>query len=241
MPIVTVTTDDGTKNEIEVPADAVKLKDSETPQDIPGVQDEINRITGKVRRSTRESTKDSLIDDDEYWQKAAQQRGVDLREDDLMPAGASRGDVKDLKTKLAKAQAKASRVDELEQQVQKSRGVRLENKLLQHADGVADDMQDLFLHDAKQQFTYDETDDEFVPTGPDGQPDYGRRVEDVIDSIRESRPTMFRPTGASGSGTDAGRGSSGTGYSSREEWASQDTASMTDAERAEWIRSEPTQ
>ena len=239
MPIVTVTSEDGATNEIQVPADAVELKEKESPTDLPGVQDEINRITGKVRRQTRRSTKESLLEDDEYWQQAAQQRGVDLREDDLMPTGASRGEVKELKKSLAKAKAKASRVDELEQQVQRTRDTRLENELLQHADGVKSDMKDLFLHDAKSQFVYDEADDEFVPTDEEGNPAYGRGAEDVISEIRERRPSMFKPTGANGSGTDAGRNSSSGAYDTVDAWNAAYSDSMSDEEFAEWKAARP--
>lgn len=238
MPRITVTDESGNENTIEVPATAIELTDDESPADLPGVQNELNRIAGKTRKQAKQQAQKDLLDDDSFWQKQASRRGVDLREDDLLPKGASKGEVKELKKELAKAKAKASKVDDLQKQMQKARDTRLENQLLKHADQVKDDMKDLFLEDAKRKFAYDESDDQFVPTTEDGDLDYAKNTKDVLAEIREQRPSMFKPTNATSTGTNAG-GSPGSKWTSPEAWQNADTSAMTDAEFKEWQAAAP--
>jgi len=238
MPRITVTSDDGTENTIDVPASAIELTEDESPTDLPGVQKELNRIAGKTRKQAKSQAQKDLLEDDSFWQKQAKRRGVDLREDDLMPKGASKGEVKELKKELAKAKAKASKVDDLQEQMQKARDTRLENELLKHADGVKDDMKDLFLQDAKRHFAYDDSDDQFVPTTEEGDLDYAKSTEDVLAEIRENRPSMFKATNANGTGTNAGA-SPGSKWSSPEAWQNADTSAMTDEEFQEWRAAAP--
>jgi len=237
MPIVRTETEDGDEVELEVGTDDLELTDDEDPTDLPGVQEEINRVAGKTRKQAKKTARKSLKDDDDFWREMAQRRGVDLRDDDLMPKGASKGEVKELKKELAQAKQKAQKAEDLEEQIEKTRDTRLENEILQHADGVEEDMKDLFLQDAKSRFTYDEEDDDFYPTTEDGEPDYTRSTEDIIGQIQEERPTMFRDKSASAGPSDEPSDSPSGGKKTwtEEEHANADPSQMDDSEYRDWV------
>ena len=234
MPIVRTETEDGEEVELDVGTDALDLKDDEDPTDLPGVQEEINRVAGKTRKQAKKTAEKQLKDDDEHWRQMAQRRGVDLREEDLMPKGASKGEVKELKKELAQAKQKAERADELEKQIEKTRDTRLENEILQHAGGVEEDMKDLFLSDAKNRFTYDEDDDAFYPATEGGEPDYTRSTEDVISEIQEERPTMFKDRSAQDGPSDEPSDTPSPAEKvTREEYLSK-AETMSEKEFSEW-------
>jgi hypothetical protein len=197
MPIVH--TDDGP---IEVDYDAIELKDNERPNDLPGVQDELNRIDSKVRAEVKSSLPNQLKTDDEFFEEAARVRGYEFREDGQLKNSTRDDELKKLRKEKAKLEQRAQKADELEKQIEAARETRLENQLLQHADGVEDDLKDLFLSDAKSRFLYDEEDDSFVPVKGDGTPDYAASTEDVINALRESRPSLFKRRAANDGPTD---------------------------------------
>jgi len=168
----------------------------------------------------------------------AQRRGVDLREDGS-PKGASKGEVKELKKELAQAKEKAQKAEEYEKQIEATRDTRLENEILQHADGVKPDLKDVFLGAAKERFEYDEDDDDFVPTGDDGTPRYGMGGGDVVEEMREERPSMFEDTEVSGgSSAEPGGSSPGKRTWSEEEHANADPVQMDDETFRDWKTAE---
>jgi len=239
MPIVRTETEDGDEVELEVGTGDIELREDEDPTDLPGVQDEVDRVAGKVRQKAKKTARKELRGDDEFWKEEAQRRGVDLREEDLQPKGAAQGEVKELKKELAQAKEKAKKAEEYEEQIEATRDTRLENQVLQHADGVKPDMKDLFLSDAKSRFEYDEEDDDFVPMGDDGQPRYGKDVGDVIEEIREERPSMFEDTEVSGgSSAEPGGSSPGKRTWSEEEHANADPVNMDDETFRDWKTAE---
>lgn len=230
MPTVT---HDG--DELEVDTDDIQLGEDEDPTDLPGVQSKIDQLVGKTRTKTREKTKEQLVDDDDFFEQAAQRRGIELR-DDGSPKGASKGEVKELKKELAETREKAQRADELEQQIADVRDTRLENDLLQSTDGVKSDLEDIFLQVAKDRFTYDEDDDSFYPTDDDGNPQFGKSTEDVVEDILDDRPSLARDTEVSG-GPDTEPG--GTETAGKKSWTEQehadaDPVSMSDELYDDW-------
>jgi len=237
MPIVQTETEDGDEVELEVGADDIELTEDEDPTDLPGVQDEINRVAGKTRSNAKESVKSTLKSDEEAFREVAQAHGYEFRDDGRIKGSAAQDEVKELKKRNAELEEKASKAEELEEQMQKARDTRLENKLLQHADGVKEDMQDLFLQDAKSRFTYDSDDDDFYPVDEDGNPQYASDTEDVISELREQRPSMFKDKSAN-SGPDVtpdGDNSGGKKTWTAEEHASADPASMDDETYQDWL------
>jgi hypothetical protein len=234
MPIIT--TEDG--DQIEVSFADIELADGEEVKEWTPAQELANRTAGRVRSDYANHIDPSqAADDDELWQQMASARGVDLREDDLMPSGASRGEVKELKKQLAQLKQKAERVEDLESQMQAARDTRLENQLLQHASGVKDDLQDVFLSVAKERFTYDEYDDDFVPLDDDGNPDYVRSTDDVINQLRESRPSLFKDRSASSGPKDepSPAGSAGKKVWTSDEHAAADPVAMDQDTYNDWM------
>jgi hypothetical protein len=235
MPTIRTETDDGDELELEVEPTDIDLTDDEDPTDLPGVQDKIDSLVGKTRTKTRKKTKEKLVEDDDYFEKAAQRRGIELR-DDGQPKGASTGEVKKLKKELAEAREKAQRADQLEQEIAEVRDTRLENDLLQTNDGVKEDLQDIFLEVAKDRFEYDEEDDDFYPVDDDGNPQYGKTTEDVVEDILDSRPSLARDTEVSG-GPDTEPG--GTDRAGKKTWTQEeheqaDPVTMSDELYNDW-------
>lgn len=238
MPIVRTETDDGDEVELEVGTGDIEFRDDEDPTDLDGVQSEIDRIAGKTRKKARKSARSQLKDDDEFWEEMAQRRGIELREDGS-PKGASKGEVKELKKELAQAKEKAQKAEEYESEIEDIRDTRLENDLLQHADGVKSDLKDVFLNTAKSRFKYDEDDDDFVPVGEDGTPQYGRGIDDVVEEMRQERPSMFQDTEVDG-GSDVEPGGSTGGKKTwtEEEHASADPVEMDEETFQDWKTAE---
>jgi hypothetical protein len=231
MPIIE--TDDG---EIEVPVDAIQLKDDEAPTDLPGVQDEINRVAGKTRQNARSSVKKTLKSDEEAFQEIAKAHGYDFRDDGRIKGSAAQDEVKELKKRNAQLEQKAEKAEELEAQMQKARETRLENELLKHADGVKEDMKDLFLSDAKRRFVYDEDDDDFYPVDKDGNPEYANSTEDIINALREERPSMFKVRSASSGPKDKPSATGNVDKKVTQDEYLRASATMSPADFREWER-----
>lgn len=199
MPIIT--TDDG--EQIEVSFGAIQLKDDEQAKEWQPAQELANQTAASVRSNYKDRIKpEDALKDDELWQQMAERRGVELREDGR-PKGASTGEVAQLKERIAELEPKASKYEEAQAQIAKARETRLENKLLQHADAVKDDVKDVYLSIAKERFTYDETKDEHVPVGEDGNADYVKDASDVIRQLQTDKPSLFKDLSAQDTGTSA--------------------------------------
>lgn len=238
MPTVTTETGDGETVELDVQTSEIEFAEDEDPTNIPGVKSEIDRVAGKTREKAKETARKGLRGDDNFWREEAQRRGIELREDGS-PKGASSGETKELKKELAQAKEKAQKVEEYEAQIAKTRDTRLENQLLQHADGVKSDLKDVFLGAAKERFTYDEADDNFVPTGGDGEPRYSQDIGDVVEEMRESRPSMFKDTEVlGGSSAQPGGRAAGKKTWSEEEHESADPVAMSDQQFQDWKTAE---
>jgi len=197
---MTIQTDDGT---IEVPASAIQeLGEGDDPAAIPGVQDEISRVAAKTRKEAQRSTKSQLLESDDFWRKAASKRGVELRDDDLRPKGATAGETAKLRERVDQLKEKAQRADELEERVKEGRKEQLKNRLLQRASHVKDDLKDIFLDHAVSRFGYDSDDDTHVPIGEEGRLDFTRTADDVISEIQKEKPSLFKNGSATSTGTD---------------------------------------
>lgn len=196
------------EGEIEVNIDQIAgFDEQEDVTQIPGVQDRINDIAGKTRKEAQKSTRNKLLESDDFWRKAASKRGVELRDSDLRPKGASAGETAKLRERLDELKGKAELADTLQEKVEAGRKEQLKNRLLQRADGVKDDLKDVFLDHATGHFGFDGDDETHVPLGDEGQLDYTRTVDDVISEIQDEKPSLFKSNGASTTGTTAGGGS----------------------------------
>jgi len=188
---------------IEVSASNIQeLGEDESPTDIPGVQDEINRVASKTRKEAQRSTKKQLLKSDDFWKKAATKRGVELREDDLRPKGATAGETAKLRERVDQLKEKAELADKLHKKVKEGRKEQLKNRLLQQAGHVKDDLKDVFLDHAVSKFGYDSDDDVHVPVGEEGQLDFTRTVDDVIGDIQKDKPSLLKNNNANSTGTN---------------------------------------
>ena len=227
------TTDDG--ETITIDPQDLTVEDGDDVTDVPGVQDELNRVAGKTRKQAQQSLKSDLLTDDSFFEEAAQRRGIELRDDGRPKGATAKEDLKELKQELARARQKADRAEELEQEVSSLRETKLDNQLVQHADAVKDDLKDLFLESAKQNFTFDETTGDYVPVGEDGEPDYARSTEDVVQEILEDRPSLAKDRSAQGSPQDQPGSTSASGrvYTAEEAKEIATKARQGDAEAQE--------
>lgn len=181
----------------EIPEDAdVDLPDEAEQRDDLLTQDEVDDVVQKRLNRQERNLKDQLRSNEEFLQEAMQETfGVELR-DDGRPKGAPTDDeVQEMRQKISELEAAAEERDQLKERINSVRETELENELLSSADGVKDDMQDVFMSYAKSQMTYD---DEYgwVATDEDDNVQFegGEPVTpgDFAEQTREERPSMFR-------------------------------------------------
>lgn len=184
-------------------------------------QDTLNDAI-KTRLSRQErKLKDSLKEDDDFFQEAASARGIELRED-----GKPKGHVKDeewdeLKKEASRAKALAEKVETYESQIESTRNTQLENEVLKHADGIAEGAQDDVLNNVRGQMTYD---DEYgwVKTDENGEVAYDNaepvRAQDVVSQVRETKPFLFKDRSAGAGPTDEPNTNGGTRQMSESEY-----------------------
>lgn len=224
------TTEDG--DTIELNVSEIEVEDGDDVRNIPGVKSEINSASAATRRSVEQNLKSKLKDDDDYFAEAARQRGIELRDDGMPKGTAAQDDLKELKQELAKTKTKAQKAETYKEELTNLRETKLENKLLQHADGVKDDLKDLFLQSAKNNFVYDEASGDYVPASENGQADHTRTAKDVVQSILEERPSLAKNRSANGSPSDEPGSSNGSGqtYTLEEVQETADKARQGDAQ-----------
>jgi len=227
MPIVT-TQVDNEEVELEVSPSEIELTEDDDPTDLPGVQEEINRVAGKTRKNAKQTAKKTLKSDEEAFREVAEAHGYEFRR------GRTDQRLSRQRQGQGAEEGECSAEAEGREGMQQARDTRLENQLLQHADDVKEDMKDLYLSDAKSRFTYDADDDDFYPVGEDGNPQYASSTEDVIDNLREERPSMFKDRSANpGPDEDPNPDADDTETVTQSEYMSK-AETMSEQEFSEW-------
>jgi hypothetical protein len=207
---------------IEVTPDQIELDDDDPYL----TQDEVDGVVEKRLSRQERSLKQQLKDDDDFWREMAQNRGVDLRDDGQPKGSLTDDEVQALKKKASKVDQLQKQVSEYESTIEATRETKLENELMQAADGVRDDMQDVFMTYAKQRHTYD---DEYgwVATADDGDIAWEggepKRPADVVDELRDAKPSFFKES-SMGGGPDDQPGGSGGGSSAMEDMSAEERA-----------------
>ncbi len=221
---------------IEVDAGQVEMQD----EDPYLTQDEVDSVVSKRVSRAERTTRKELKSDEDFLQSAMQDTfGVELKEDGTPKGSTNKDEVKQLRQEKSKLEEKAQRAEELEQKIQQARETDLENKILQSAQGVKDDLQDAFMRLAKDRFQYDEDEGRHVATDSDGDVIFNggepAGAEHVVDQMRENRPSFFQSKGAN-SGPDVSPSGSGGGKRqwTEEEHAAADPVSMSESEYADW-------
>jgi len=197
----------------EIPEDAdVDLPDEAEERDDLLTQDEVDDVVQTRLNRQERNLRDELRSDEEFLQEAVQETfGVELREDGRPKGAPTDDEVQEMRQRMSELESEAEEAERLRERIDSVRETELENELLSSADGVKDDMQDVFMSYAKSRFTYD---DEYgwVATDEEGNVEFegGEPVRpgDFVEEIRESRPSMFRDSsmgdGPSSSPSDGG-------------------------------------
>ncbi|WP_251961584.1 hypothetical protein [Salinibacter ruber] len=222
---------------IEVDPGQVEIED----EDPYLSQDEVDSIVSKRLSRQERQLKEELKSDDEFFQTAAQERGIELREDGRPKGSTNKDEVKELRQRISELEPKAQKAEDLEEQIASARETRLENQPLQHADSVKDDLQDVFLSAAKSRFKYDNEEEAHVPVDEEGNVmfDGGEPAgpETVISEMEENRPSFFKDKSASSGPSDEPTSSSTGGKKvwTETEHASANPAEMDDETYQDWL------
>lgn len=221
---------------LEVDPGQVEMQD----EDPYLTQDEVDSVVSKRVSRAERTTRKELKSDEDFLQSAMQDTfGVELKEDGTPKGSTNKDELKQLRQEKSKLEEKAQRAEELEEKIQQARETDLENKLLQSADGVKDDLQDAFMRLAKDRFQYDEDEGRHVAVGEDGEVIFNggdpAGAEHVVDQMRENRPSFFQSKGAN-SGPDVSPSSSSGGKKTwtESEHQAADPVSMSESEYADW-------
>lgn len=182
---------EGEDEPVQVDPDQVEVED-----DDPFLtQDEVDDIVQTRLNRQERNLKSELKDSDEFWQEMAQSRGIELRED-----GKPKGSLSD--EEIEELRKKASRVDELEDKVQTyeseisgTRETKLENQVMQAANGVREDMRDVLMTYVKgrteynEEYGWHEVDENGDPVYHNGKP---KGPDQVVSEMEESKPGFFK-------------------------------------------------
>lgn len=227
--MATIKTDDG---EIEVSADQIQFGDDENPSGfVP--QPKVDDIVSQRVQRAKESAKESALEDDDFFQRAASKRGIELREDGRPKGSLKDDEIQNLRQKASKVDSLSKENEKLSKEINSSRESRLEAELLKAGD-VDDSMEDAYLTYAKSQMTYD-SEYGWVQKGEDGiKYEAGEPVtaRQAAQNILESKPG-FRGAKPANAGPDTKAGGSGSKkHYTEEEWTSkmQNAASLSDDE-----------
>lgn len=226
---------------IQVDPDNVELEDDDPYLS----QDEVDSVVSKRVSRAERTTRKELKNDEEFLQSAMQETfGVELKDDGTPKGSTNKDEVKQLRQRISELEPKAQKAEELEEQIASARETDLENKLLQHADSVKDDLQDVFLQAAKSRFEYDEDEEDHVPVDEDGNVifDGGEPAgpETVVSQMQENRPSFFKDKSASSGPSDepTDNPSSGKKTWTEEEHANADPVNMDQETFEDWKTAE---
>lgn len=220
---------------VEVDPDSVELEDDDPYLS----QDEVDNVVSKRLSRQERTLKSELKESDEFFEEAARERGIELREDGMPKGSTNQEELKKLRKEKAQLEEKAQRADELEAQIAEARETQLENELLKHADGVKDDLQDAFMMTAKSRMTYDESEERHVAT-EDGEVAFTSSGEPagpkhVVQELKESKPSFFKSTEMNGGPEDSPSATSGgKKVWTEEEHASADPTEMDQETYEDW-------
>lgn len=222
---------------LEVDPDQVEIED----EDPYLTQDEVDSVVSKRVSRAERTTRKELKSDEEFLQDAMQATfGVELKDDGTPKGSTNKDEVKQLRQRISELEPKAEKAEQLEQRIQEARDTDLENKLLQHADSVKDDLQDVFLDAAKSRFQFDEDEETHVPVDDDGNVVFSggepAGTEHVVSQMQEERPSFFKDKSASSGPSDEPTSSSTGGKKTwtEEEHRNADPTQMNDETYRDW-------
>lgn len=205
MPIVDIPDDD---------YDEDALPDSAEVKDDLLTQDEVDGIVQKRLNRQESRLKDDLVEDDQFWQEMAQERGVELRDDGKPKGSATDEELQELRRKASRAESLEEELEEKQETIQSTRQKRLRQDLRDKAPTPANETaRDTFLNEAEGRMTYD---DEYgwVKTGEDGEIVYeaGEPVgpDGVVSELEDTHEFLFESTSVEG-GSDVEPGGSPSG------------------------------
>jgi hypothetical protein len=223
MPYIHV---DEADDPIEVPADSIEIGEDEEIDnaDLPdGLHTESHLQTVlKKRLSRKERTmREELKEDDSFFEEAATERGIELREDGQPKGSLKDEEIQELKKKASKADSLEDEVEELREDRKRYRRSQAWSKFTENApdvrEGAEEDVKAAFF----RRIDYD-PDDGFIAVDEDGQPRFQSGdtmgIDGVAEELADQKSFMFESTEATG-GSSASPGSSSSGETlTREEF-----------------------
>ena len=220
MPQVTI---DGEAHDVD--PSAITYGEDESPDGFVH-QDDVDGIVSKRLNRQKRTLKSELKEDDEFWQEAAEARGIELREDGKPKGSLKDQEVEELRRKASKVETLTDELESLRSEQSETRRTQLHNQVLTSIDGVQEGAKDDLLAAVERQMTYD-PDYGWVKTDEEGNVAYhgGEPVgiDGVTSTIREQKPYFFRNTQMNG-GPDSdpsGGGSGGGGSLTRAQYERQ--------------------
>ena len=193
MPLVDIPDDDFDEESLP---DTAEVRD----EDDLLTQDEVDSIVQKRLNRQERQLKSDLKEDEAFWQEMARARGVELRDDGKPKGSLSDEEIQELRQKASRVDDLQQTVKEYESEIEGTRETKLENELRSKAQGIREDMDDVFLNYAKSRMTYTEeygwveTDVEGNIVYEGGEP---KGPEEVVSEMEESKPGFFRESSMS--------------------------------------------
>lgn len=218
---------------IEVSADQVEVED-----DDPFLtQDEVDDIVSKRVSRARRTAREELKSDDDFFEEAASKRGIELRDDGQPKGSIADDELKELKQKASKVESLEEEVSKYEREMESIRKTKLENQILQQAEGFASEQaQRTAIREVASQMAYDE-EYGWHEVAEGGEPVYEagepRGVAEVVSGLEDSHEFLFeRSRNESGSGFGADDGG-GAGRKAKSDYSRSERADFYQRMRSE--------
>ena len=221
---------------VQVDPESVELEDDDPYLS----QDEVDNVVQKRLSRERSSIREQLKEDEDFFRKAAQERGYDLNDDGSIKGSTNDEELKELRKEKAQLEQKAQRAEELQEQIEAARQTDLENRVLKHATDVKDGAEEDVLRVAQDRMTYDEeegrhvlTEDGDIAFTSQGKP---AGADALISELRDQKPYLFKDTEVEGGSDVTPGGGSNKRTWTEEEWeeASTRTHQMSESEFQDW-------
>lgn len=206
MAIIRQETEEGETQEIEVPANQIEFQEDD---ELDGYvsQDELDGIIQKRLSRKERNLRSELKEDEEFFREAANERGIEIREDGRPKGSLKDKELQELKKKASKAETLSEKVQKYESQIQEVRKTKLENQILEQAGDVKDDLKPAFKQMIASHLKWDEDEGEWIATDEDGGIRYHNGepfgVDRVAEQVKENHPSFLQNTNMNNGPSDS--------------------------------------
>jgi hypothetical protein len=233
MPIVTLEDEDGSTNEVEVPADAIEVQEDEDLI-LKSQADYDSMLQSRLSRKEN-SVREELRNDEEFLQEAMQDTfGVELREDGRPKGSPQDDELEELRRKASKAESLEEQVQEYEEQIEDTRRTRAWGKIQEVAPNVREGAAEDVKAAAFRRMSWDE-EYGWVKTDEDGNVVYDAGepvgIEGVTEELTNEKEYLFESTEMQGGPEDNPGSTSPSGETMTREQFEQEVEQATSDER----------